>query len=64
MVPTIPPINLEEGHQLMHVNLIGYAIIKLSKTGNMYQKALEKWHLRNIDDRKSWAEFAQFMVGQ
>ena len=28
--------NPEEGHQLTHVNLIGYAIIKLSETGDMY----------------------------
>ena len=42
--------NPEEGRQLTQVNLIGYAVIKLSKTGGMYQKALEKWNLRDVDD--------------
>ena len=30
----------------------------------MYQKALEKWHLRDVDKRKSWAAFSKLMVEQ
>ena len=30
----------------------------------MYQKALKKWHLRDVDERKSWAAFSKFMVEQ
>ena len=30
----------------------------------MYQKALKKWHLRHVDERKSWAAFSKFMVEQ
>ena len=56
--------NPEEDRQLTQVNLIGYAVIKLSKTGGMYQKALEKWQLRDVDERKSWAAFSKFMVEQ
>ena len=56
--------NPEEDRQLTQVNLIGYAVIKLSETGGMYQKALKKWHLRDVDDRKSWAAFSKFMVEQ
>ena len=30
----------------------------------MYQKALKKWNLRDVEDRKSWAAFSKFMVKQ
>ena len=36
--------NPEEDRQLSEPNLIGYALIKLSKCGGMYAKALERWN--------------------
>ena len=36
--------NPEEDRQLSETNLIGYALIKLSKCGGMYAKALERWN--------------------
>ena len=43
--------NPEEDRKLSEPNLIGYALIKLSKCGGMYAKALERWNkvlLKNI----------------
>ena len=36
--------NPEEDRQLSEPNLIGYALIKLSKCGGMYTRALERWN--------------------
>ena len=36
--------NPEEDRQLSEPNLIGYALIKISKCGGMYVKALERWN--------------------
>ena len=36
--------NPEEDRKLSDPNLIGYALIKLSKCGGMYVKALERWN--------------------
>jgi hypothetical protein len=54
----------EEGRQLSEVNLIDHALIKLSKTGGMYTKALESWNGRPPADRKTWAQFREVMVKQ
>jgi hypothetical protein len=54
----------DEGRQLSEVNLIDHALIKLSETGGMYTKALEKWNGRPPQDRKTWAQFREVMVRQ
>ena len=36
--------NPKEDRQLSEPNLIGYALIKLSKCGGLYAKALERWN--------------------
>ena len=38
------PANPEEDRQLSEPNIIGYALIKLSKCGGMYAKSLERWN--------------------
>jgi hypothetical protein len=54
----------DEGRQLSELNLIDHALIKLSKTGGMYTKALETWNGRPPHDRKTWAQFHKVMVKQ
>ena len=54
----------DEGRQLSEVNLIDHALIKLSETGGMYAKALEKWNGRTPSERKTWAKFREVMVQQ
>jgi hypothetical protein len=54
----------DEGRQLSEINLIDHALIKLSETGGMYTKALEKWNGRTPQDRKTWAQFRGVMVRQ
>jgi hypothetical protein len=54
----------DEGRQLSEINLIDHALIKLSETGGMYTKALEKWNGRTPQERKTWAQFREVMVRQ
>lgn len=55
--------NLEEDHQLKEPQLITFALIKLTNTG-LYVKAIERWSTRDITDRKTWADFRTFMIGE
>ena len=45
--------NPEEDRQLSEPNLTGYALIKLSKCGGMYEKALERWNKVLPKNRKN-----------
>ena len=45
--------NPEEDRRLLEPNLIGYALIKLSKCGGMYAKALERWNKVLPKNRKN-----------
>ena len=45
--------NPEEDRQLSETNLIGYALIKLSKCGGMYAKAIERWNKVLPKNRKN-----------
>jgi hypothetical protein len=47
----------DEGRQLSEVNLSDHALIKLSKTGGMYTKALETWNGRTPLERKLGPNF-------
>ena len=53
----------EENRELIEVNLIDHALIKLLETGGFYTKALEKWNGRFAADRRKWATFRTVMVG-
>ena len=56
--------NPEEYRQLSEPNLIGYALIKLSKCGGMYAKALEWWNKVIPNNRKKWAIFREHMINE
>ena len=43
-------------------NLISYALIKLTKTGGVYAKGIEKWQKRPPQDRQKWNKFLVHMV--
>ena len=43
----------EEGPKHSDTTLIQYTLIKLSKTGGMYAKALEKWSAKPLANRKT-----------
>ena len=42
----------EENRELTEFNLINHALIKLSETNGFYTKALEKWNVRLVADRR------------
>ena len=44
--------NPDEDIVLTETNLISYALIKLTKTGGMYAKGIEKWQKRLPQDRQ------------
>ena len=54
----------EEDRQLSEPNLIGYALIKISKCGGMYAKALERWNKVLPKNRKKWATFRKHMINE
>ena len=54
--------NADEYRVLTESNQINYALIKLTKTGGMYAKGIEKRQKRPPQDRQKWAEFSAHMV--
>ena len=54
--------NTHKDHTLTEPNIISYAVIKLTKTGGVYVKGIEKWQKRPPQDCKKWAEFLARMV--
>ena len=54
--------NPDEDRVLTEPNLISYALIKLTKTGDMYAKEIKKWQKRPLQDRRKWSEFSSHMV--
>ena len=51
-------------HKISDVNLISYAIIKLSKCGGIYNKAIERWHIKTKQDKNIWANFRQNLISE
>ena len=47
--------NTDEDCTLTEPNLISYTLIKLTNTGGMYAKGIEKWQKRPPQDRRKWA---------
>ena len=43
-------------------NRISYALIKLTKTGGMYAKGIEKWQKWPPQDQQKWAELSDHMI--
>ena len=56
--------NPDENHALTKTNLITYALIKITKTGGIYAKGINKWQKRPPQDRKKWAEFLAHLGNQ
>ena len=54
----------EENRELAEVNLTNHALIKLSETGGFYTKAMVKWNVPLVADRRKWATFCTVMVGE
>ena len=54
--------NPEEDRQLFEPNLIGYALIKLSKCGGMYATDLDRWNKVLSKNRKKWAIFRKHII--
>ena len=54
--------NPDKDRALTETNLISYALIKLTKTGVMYAKGIEKWQKGPTQDRQNWAEFSSHMI--
>ena len=40
--------------EIGNVNIIRYAMIKLSKCGKLYTKAIKQWQIKNAADKKIW----------
>eukprot|EP00978_Attheya_sp_CCMP212_P035525 scaffold155026_cov54-Attheya_sp.AAC.3 len=54
----------EENQEMTEVQLIKYVLIKRSKTGGLYAKAIENWNARDPKDRKAWVEFKTLMIDE
>ena len=54
--------NPDEDRALTKPNLISYALVKLTKTGRMYAKGIEKWQNRTRQYRRKWAKFSALIV--
>ena len=54
--------NPDDEHALTEPSLIRYALIKLTKTGGMYAKGIEKWKKRPTQDRQKWGKLSSHMV--
>ena len=49
---------------LSDVNIISYAMIKISKCGGLYQKAIERWQSKTKIYKKIWANFRQPLIAE
>eukprot|EP00978_Attheya_sp_CCMP212_P010665 scaffold25948_cov32-Attheya_sp.AAC.3 len=52
----------EENQEMTEVQLIKYELIKLSKTGGLYVKAIEHWNARDPKNRRAWVDFKTHMI--
>eukprot|EP00978_Attheya_sp_CCMP212_P045790 scaffold360407_cov31-Attheya_sp.AAC.1 len=52
----------EENQEMTEVQLIKYGLIRLSKTGGLYAKAIEHWNARDPKDRRAWVDFKTHMI--
>ena len=46
------------------VQLCTHGLIKLSKTGGLYAKAIERWSIRDLHIRQNWREFKRVFIGE
>ena len=50
--------------KLRYINLISYAIIRLSKCGGLYTKAIERRKRKTKEDKKIWENFFQHLIAE
>ena len=50
--------------KLRNVNLISYAMIKISKYGGLYTKAIYQWQINTIEDKNIWANLRQHLIAE
>ena len=56
--------HLDGYHELSNVNLISYVMIKLSRCGRLYTKAIEIWKMKNAADKKIWAKSPKHLIAE
>ena len=50
--------------ELSNINIISYAMIKLSKCGGLYTKSIEKWQSNTKEDKNIWANLCQHSIAE
>ena len=55
-------VHLYGDHELSNSNLISYAMIKLSKCGGLYTKAIERWQSKTAKEKETWETFCQHLI--
>ena len=53
-----------EDLKLSDVNLIKNAMIKLSKCGGLYTKAIERWQSKTKEDKNIWAHLCKNLIAE
>ena len=61
-VPLLLLANPNKDCTLAYPNLICYALIKLTKTGGIYSKGIERWQKRPPQDCQQWDELSVHIV--
>ena len=46
------------------MQLCTHGLIKLSKTGGLYAKAMERWNIKDLHLQQNWREFKQHFIGE
>ena len=46
------------------VQLCTHGLMKLSKTGGLYAKSIERWNIKDLHVRQNWREFKQHFIGE
>ena len=56
--------NLDGDYELIGVNIISYEMIKLSKCGGLYTKAIERWQIKTTLEKNIWENFGQHSIAE
>ena len=50
--------------EMTDVQLCTHGLIKLSKTGGLYAKAIERWHQKDLHIRQQWTDFKTHFIDE
>ena len=50
--------------KLSNVDFISYAMIKISKCGGLYTKAIERWQSKTKEDKNIWAHLCKNLIAE